>query len=234
MNTTTTTSSSAPLAHSLNSRGELGAFVNPFTCPCTTCCNYMGEEPTLLLPQPTSPLVRQTAVGCGVDSLSAIPLRRAPANQVWTGAQWVHKDSELGQAILSECNPSFTTTSSSSSRPQAYVGTPKSAVHIPTAAAAEAEANSVSLLSAIGAAAIAEREEQEQEEEEDLHKMPESLAIDLRMLRARLHIRQDAVYRGAESQQDISIADQEFEDLDQKIRAIEQLLFSFRAIFRTR
>lgn len=32
------------LAHSLNSRGELGSFVNPYACPCTTCRDYITER----------------------------------------------------------------------------------------------------------------------------------------------------------------------------------------------
>jgi hypothetical protein len=39
------------LAHSLNSRGEFGMFVNPYNCPCTTCRNYVGaEEPPASAP----------------------------------------------------------------------------------------------------------------------------------------------------------------------------------------
>lgn len=36
--------SPAPLAHSFNSRGELGMFVNPSTCPCTTCRSVVAES----------------------------------------------------------------------------------------------------------------------------------------------------------------------------------------------
>lgn len=33
------------LSHSLNSRGELGMFVNPYGCSCQTCVDYVGEAP---------------------------------------------------------------------------------------------------------------------------------------------------------------------------------------------
>ncbi len=56
----------------------------------------------------------------------------------------------------------------------------------------------------------------------------------LRHLRAELQIRQDNVYSGVQSLKDHSIADMEFEDLDRKIHAIEQVLMSFGAVFRTR
>jgi hypothetical protein len=34
----------AALAHTLNSRGELGMFVNPYNCSCTTCHDYLEGE----------------------------------------------------------------------------------------------------------------------------------------------------------------------------------------------
>jgi hypothetical protein len=41
----------APLAHSYNSRGELGMFVNPYTCSCTTCVDHVAAD---ALPPPPS------------------------------------------------------------------------------------------------------------------------------------------------------------------------------------
>lgn len=32
------------LTHTLNSRGELGMFVNPYTCSCQTCKDYLGGQ----------------------------------------------------------------------------------------------------------------------------------------------------------------------------------------------
>lgn len=32
------------LAHTLNVRGDLGMFVNPFNCSCLTCCNYVNRH----------------------------------------------------------------------------------------------------------------------------------------------------------------------------------------------
>jgi hypothetical protein len=32
------------LAHSYNSRGELGMFVNPYSCSCATCVDYVAER----------------------------------------------------------------------------------------------------------------------------------------------------------------------------------------------
>jgi hypothetical protein len=49
--------SSLALAHTFNSRGELGMFVNPYNCSCSTCRNYVaGEEP----PSDTAPAAAAT------------------------------------------------------------------------------------------------------------------------------------------------------------------------------
>ncbi len=50
------------LAHSLNSRGELGMFVNPYSCSCTTCHDYLADREeesaaaTYAPPPPSPPL----------------------------------------------------------------------------------------------------------------------------------------------------------------------------------
>jgi hypothetical protein len=44
------------LAHSLNSRGELGMFVNPYSCSCTTCHDYLTDHDDKAAPPlPPSP-----------------------------------------------------------------------------------------------------------------------------------------------------------------------------------
>jgi hypothetical protein len=42
----------AALAHSLNSRGELGMFVNPYDCSCTTCHDYLADHEEESMPPP--------------------------------------------------------------------------------------------------------------------------------------------------------------------------------------
>lgn len=60
------------LAHSYNSRGELGMFVNPYACSCVTCVNHVATErmpePLPLLAPPSSPLTRLEAVGVGTGA----------------------------------------------------------------------------------------------------------------------------------------------------------------------
>lgn len=55
-----------PLAHTLNVRGDLGAFVNPHTCSCRTCHNYVGVN------SPTGTLVADSDDNTSFAMLSAI------------------------------------------------------------------------------------------------------------------------------------------------------------------
>lgn len=60
---------SVALAHSLNSRGELGSFVNPYACPCTTCVDYVAG--------------RSSQVATEVEGLSnEAPAELAPSSSV--------------------------------------------------------------------------------------------------------------------------------------------------------
>lgn len=56
----------AALAHTLNSRGELGMFVNPHDCSCTTCHDYLAdresENPIAVTYAPPPPLSLQEEI----------------------------------------------------------------------------------------------------------------------------------------------------------------------------
>ena len=67
------------LAHTRNSRGELGTFVNPYVCPCETCVDFVAErsatkasESSAPTPTPAS-LTRASTetlgAGCAMPSL---------------------------------------------------------------------------------------------------------------------------------------------------------------------
>jgi hypothetical protein len=63
----------------------------------------------------------------------------------------------------------------------------------------------------------------------------EDICSRLRYVRADLQTQQDEVYSGeVRSHDEMAAQDQEFEDLDRKIMAIEQLLTAFGSFFRTR
>ena len=53
------------LAHTYNSRGELGMFVNPYACSCTTCVNHVahgGHEVEVQEASPPPPPTRQVTL----------------------------------------------------------------------------------------------------------------------------------------------------------------------------
>lgn len=104
----------AALAHTLNARGELGMFVNPYNCSCVTCVNYVSGRylpaddtrvglvdvpATAAAPAlarvPTPPPSPLPFLG-RTDSVSwpgTGALSRAPANQTWTESGWVPTES---------------------------------------------------------------------------------------------------------------------------------------------
>lgn len=86
---------SPALAHTRNVRGDLGLFVNPYDCSCTTCLNVVEEEParrpqstgTLeasdsedLLP-PAPPLVRVSAFADALGRLPYNPLAQPGSSE---------------------------------------------------------------------------------------------------------------------------------------------------------
>lgn len=88
------------LAHTLNSRGELGAFVNPYDCSCHTCQDFVADRVALFSPHPPAtrdsepiglsnqtpelwiqgiPLERQIGVASGSPANSPLSLPTSPS-----------------------------------------------------------------------------------------------------------------------------------------------------------
>jgi hypothetical protein len=156
--------SPAPLAHSFNSRGELGMFVNPSTCPCTTCRSVVAEREGRVQPSPVV-VQEEQAPGPGIGLLSQADTLPPPPPLVRVNA---FADA-LGRT------PSATTS-----------------------------------------------------EEADLMDR-------LSSLRSQLQLRQDEVYsQDARSHDEMAMHDTEWEELDRKIDAIEQVLSAFGVLYRTR
>lgn len=198
---------STALAHSVNTSGNFGLFVDPARCDCGGCSAHALHALDVPLWLADAPAEADMALPLPLP-LPAVGLARAPANQIWDGSDWVATDSEAGRALMGA--PAETTElppRSSSTFPRLSFGMPP---FRPAPPAPSEVAPSV-------------------EDETDA-----AMAV-LRSLRATLQIRQDHVYEGAErSHSDMAIADAEFEDLDRKILAIEQCLLSFGSFFRTR
>lgn len=56
------TPGSVALCHTYNSRGELGAYVNPYACSCATCVDYVAQDSVPFGPQATEPALSSTTL----------------------------------------------------------------------------------------------------------------------------------------------------------------------------
>lgn len=75
------------LSHSINSRGELGAFVNPETCGCQTCSALVGDPTPSLGPSETMP---------------SAPISE-PAPRTFTGGWvWTGSGTGAGASLIAE------------------------------------------------------------------------------------------------------------------------------------
>lgn len=215
----TTLSPSTALAHSVNSSGRMGLYVDSSSCSCSGCADHRlqtldiplmdaADAHLFVAPAPLPTRSLGTGISGSAEFLGTVSLRPAPANQIWDGAHWVHTDSEAGRALMG-----------SSSGP-----TPA----VPAARRMPLSFSMGSGWSDVGRAVPAPQPTAQELE-------TDAAMAALRGLRATLQIRQDHVYEGTEtSHSDMAIADAEFDDLDRKIMAIEQCMMSFGAIFRTR
>ena len=68
------------LAHSLNSRGEFGSFVDPSSCSCRTCTSFMGQEDGL---QSASSAPSPLPSGPGTGAGASVGLTRSYTSQDW-------------------------------------------------------------------------------------------------------------------------------------------------------
>ena len=215
------------LAHTLNSRGELGMFVNPYGCSCQTCVDYVAERSS---PAPAA----EASVALGRSgSFSGLALGPSPANHVWTGSEWVHQDSEYGRSLFPP-PPPVSLTRSSTGFVEGWGGEERPAPSLRSItglgyAVAESEEEADGAASAAGGpynrAALPGLGPCSAEEE--------SVLVRLSSLRFTLKGRQDAIYSEAYRSHDEAAAqDAEWEELDSKITAIETLLRAFGVIIR--
>lgn len=198
----------AALAHSYNSRGELGAFVNPSACSCTTCVDYVAgaaaersatpaPRPLATLPPPQHSLVLGMGTGAASPGFWA---RFGPSSEpTLSRFNTLAPGEGFGPAL-----PRFNTL-----------------------APGEGFGPSPTGPALMRSSSVAEEEDEDAFQEETFNR--------LRILRARLQTRQDAVYEGeTRSHDEMAAQDAEWEELDNQIHAIEQLLLSFGAVFRQR
>lgn len=201
------------LAHSVNSSGRMGLFVDSASCSCSGCSEYDEEMAELrrnnaadaVLCAEPAPVSGPLRLGGGYP----VSLQRSAANQIWDGTRYLHLDSDAGRALTGQSSASAVPLSlpprTSTALPRLSFVTPPAPTVIPPSPSPSVEDET------------------------------EATMDTLRGLRATLQVRQDRVYDGADlSHSDMAVADAEFDDLDRKIMAIEHCLSAFRAIFRTR
>lgn len=246
-----------PLAHSLNSRGELGMFVNPYACSCVTCVDYVAarsapevsllpEEPApapAAVPAPRLPsLTRSLTLGMGASLAPSASYAPAPAASGFFPLP--RPDSLFGAALGLSALPTPTPASLTRSvtgfvegwggeeRPApALARTVTGLGHAPTLAESEHESDEED---GDGAAAAAPAYNGAVLPGLGLCSAEEeSLLLRLSTLRLQLKQRQDAVYDGVvRSHDEMAAQDAEWDELDRKIDAMGMLLRSYGVVLR--
>lgn len=74
---------STRLAHSLNSRGEFGSFVDPSSCSCVTCSNYTSALSQDGVLQSASSAPSPLPSGSGTGAGASVGLTRSYTSQDW-------------------------------------------------------------------------------------------------------------------------------------------------------
>ena len=206
------------LAHSYNSRGELGAFVNPYGCSCLTCVDYVAawSAPAAAADGAAeSPVAARSSPAPAADGAAESPVALGPS-----ATPWVVGPSLKGYVAPTPTPGSLTRalTGWGGSDPRLIFGRSSAlaAAALPIAEVEEDEAASAPGLRGV-------------DPEED------AVMARLQSLRARLLTEQDAVYSTeCDSHDEMAALDVQWEELDSKISAIEQLLSAFGVVFRTR
>jgi hypothetical protein len=205
------------LAHTYNSSGRLGMFVNPSACSCQTCVDYMGAEsssPAALGPSETNPSWAQGAWAYALPPSAPVSLTRSSsAMEGWGGEERplfgadLRAAPALGRTVTGlGYAPSVVPEASQESDEEQADG-----------AASAAPVYNRAALPGLGSVTDEE----------------ESVLVRLSNLRRSYKERQDAVYSEAYRSHDEAAAqDAEWEELDNKIDAIETLLRLFGVVLR--
>jgi hypothetical protein len=221
------------LAHSYNSRGELGMFVNPYACSCITCEDYKSNRaapapspsptptPISLTTLPPPPTIQEVAAAEGLVSLYRSAMFSPPPNALQRTITGFHyspsEDDEIGptsSVSVTGLLPSLATAAAAPSRPLGGLGL-ASSTH----------------------GAIRFWTEEEQPTLAQVMATPETsqesnLIASLKSLRLKYLSQQEAVYEeDYRSHDEMAAADAIWESLDNKIHAIQELLTAFGETF---
>jgi len=208
------------LSHSVNSSGRMGLYVDSASCPCGGCRSYRGDMPLWdaadahLFTGPGLSNVGQDAAPA--PSPAPLPVR-SNGGGITDGSALVMASGGAGVSV--------STSSGGLARTVTGLGYEPSSVEEADGGDAEP-----SLLPRGGRATTSIFSPA------PLRTDVDGLMDQLRGLRAELQIQQDHVYDEglARSHDEMAAQDAQFDEMDRQIHAIEQVMLSFGAIFRTR
>ena len=223
----------ATLAHSYNSSGRLGMFVNPHACSCATCVDHVAaERPSTPPPEPLvtlappPPLARSVGLGFGAFGGAATP-------RFWSALAHATTDEEP-----TPTPPSLTRITSPPLVRFTGPALARSAAGPSLARAATSGAQTWA--AALAEAPALDRTPSVSEAEEDgVAAYPEAglygFLDEMRTVRSSLVAMQDSLAEeDHRSHDEMAAADQRFDDLDRKIEALEAALRAFGVPFRAR
>ena len=229
------------LSHSVNSSGRMGLFVDSSSCSCSGCSTYRAQTLDIpLLDAADAHLFTQSLfTGPGVSNSGqdtapapAPAPSPSPSSGVTDGSALVMASGGAGVSVATE-------------QPCIWAGRPFGPVDTnercscrrcsgpPVALARTVTGLGWASVSADGGGASTSTSIFSPT---PLRTDVDALMDGLRGLRAELQIQQDHVYDEgyARSHDEMAAQDAEWDDLDRKIDAIETVMLSFGAIFRTR
>lgn len=221
---TTTSFSPIALGHTLNSRGELGTFVNPYACSCHTCMDYVADKAEDSLPN----LSFLKAIG--EASIQEREQEQSPGigNLISPSTLLGHPTPPPTKRLLFRAPPIQRTSGNA-------VFDGSSVVPLSRTAASQEEVTGLNLPPPPPLTRVERFPMPSLSILTSFPDVDEEDTMDrLRSLRSQLQLKQDSLYMGLTATEDIQAADEIYEDYDHKIRAIENCMLAFGAIFRTR
>lgn len=224
---------STALSHSVNSSGRMGLFVDSATCSCSGCSTYRAQTLDIPLwdaadahlfaapgfgPAATLPTLSSTTLEDMYREMRAGPAPAPAPLPVRSNGGGLG-----GSALVLSMGGAG--VSVSTAPPVALARTVTGLGYEPSSATQDSDGEDAAPAPSV--VAPPHRRELDHVDE---------LMDRLRTLRAELQIAQDHVYDAGygRSHDEMAAQDAEWEEMDRQIHAIEDVMLSFRAIFRTR
>ena len=220
------------LSHSVNSSGRMGLYVDSAACSCSGCSTYRAQTLDIPLadaadahlfaapgfgPQATLPTLSSTTLEDMYREMRAAPAPAPAPLPVRSNGGGITD----GSALVLSAGGAGVSVSTAEDAPPVTLARTVTGLGYQPAPVEDADGG--------GAAPLPFPLR--------THRTKVDRLMDqLRELRAELQIEQDHVYDEglARSHDEMAAQDAEWDDLDRKIDAIEQVMLSFGAIFRTR